>query len=215
MLFAEGLHVFRNDGFGEADGGVVAVVFLVKLEKQAFLQVAGADAGRVEILDFNENALEVVFVGDDILAESKVVRDGAQFSPQVSVFVDAVDEVDGQGEVFLVAKGGAGLFFQKFLEGRRAGDGNIALVVVVVFVEPEAAFVVVITQQFVDIDVIAEGFFFGTNVFGIGKSVFFFRLAGFKCRIVKQFLLQLFFKVERVQLQQFDELNLLRAQLLK
>ena len=73
------------------------------LEEEAFLEVAGADAGGVEFLDDLEHAEDLLFVGLDAGAEGEVVDEGVEVAAEVAVFVEAADD-EGSDVLFMLGK---------------------------------------------------------------------------------------------------------------
>ena len=174
------------------------------LQQQAFPQVAGADAGRLQLMDDVQQAFQLSGRGLDPHREGDVVGHGFQVAAQVTVLVDAPDQVDGQPHIPLGKIPVAQLFDQILLQRTPLGQIDRALFVVFRKVV-DAAFVrrrVVVVQVFVNGDLL------GLLVV-LGRAFLLFQND-----VVLDLLFDALFELHGGELQQLDHLNLLRRELL-
>lgn len=111
--FAEGLEVIAEDPVFEA----FLAVSPLQLEHEAFAEVAGADAGRVEGLDGPEDGFDLV--RGDAGGEGEFVGAGLE----VAVVVDVADDHLGDLAVRRAEFGEADLFEEFLLEGGLGDEG--------------------------------------------------------------------------------------------
>ena len=188
------------------------------LDEEAFLQVAGAQAGRVEVLDDVQHLFQFLGAGVDTRIDGQFVADAVQGLAQQPVVVQRPDEVFGQfalpGRQVLLAQ----LFFQRFVERGRVREGDFFRLVVVaaavVFLQLIVGDVVlrqVVAQRVVvRVASVLRAFAFGVGRVGIivGRRL----LAFFQGRVFQQFGPHAVFQLHGRQFQQLHYLNLLWRQ---
>ena len=176
---------------------------LPHLQQQALAQVAGADAGRLQVVDDVEQPFELLRRGLDAQREGDVVGDGIQLPTQVAVLVDAPHQVGGQPHLPLREVAVAELLDQVLLQRTPLGENHRTLLVVLRIVV-DAALVggrLVLAQVFVDRNLLGLLLFGRTFVL-------------LQHDVVLDFLLDALLELHGGKLQQLDGLNLLGRELL-
>ena len=207
---------------------LATVLLAVQLDEQAFLQVAGRDTRRVELLDLLDQRLYFLFGGLDVLTESQVIGDGSGLPSQVAVIVDAADDLLGDPAGAVIYHQHAQLIEEHLVKrGLYFMRHDPVLIRIGIVVIPQLVIgdvVVIFVDIFADIDIFI---FVLTSIllfifFRVLEFVFYFLtrpvfviLRHFQRRVLLQLLLDPLFQVSRRHLQQLHKLNLLRGQFLE
>ena len=212
-------------------------VFLLKpfeLDEQAFLQIGRTDAGRVEQVNDVQHLSHLFFGGLEVHGKKQVVNDVADGAAQIPVVVEVADDHLPDdfllfGEVVV-----AQLLDEVVLERILMGDGGLVFLVVaavvvglqlvgvvvfvvvgeivsqvelLVFVEVELVVVVVVVLSVVVAFSAVVVVLLGRAV--IGEGLFFAALVVFEGGVRLDFFFDALFELDKGQLQQFHQLNLL------
>src|SRR5690606_15155701 len=70
-----------------------------ELDQQALLQVTGTDPGGIETLDDFEDIRYLVLFGNDILGKRQIVYQGRYRSPEVTIIIQATDNLLANQEI--------------------------------------------------------------------------------------------------------------------
>ena len=178
--------------------------YLRHLQQQALLEIAGADAGGFQFMDDAEQFLQLLSRGLDPDRESDVVGHGLQVAAQVTVLVDAPDQVYGQFHLALGKVAEPQLLDQVLLQRPSLGQEDRALLVVLRVVI-DTAFIgrgVVFTQILVDRNLLGLFLVLGSTILFLQHDIVF------------DLLFYALFELHGGQLQELDHLNLLGRKLL-
>ena len=197
---------------GQQVGGRTLVT--LELQQQAFAQVRGPHAGRLELLNHLQNILDLAHRHVEPHLEDEVVGDSLDGALQIAVVVDVADDVLGNLIRGFVERLFAQLALEIVVERRGRDKGNILFLVVfreVVGFEPvvgDVVFGAVVAQREL------FGRFGGISVFvGVGvvvvQAVEAFFPALFQGGVVDQLLLHALFKFHFGKFEEPDELYLL------
>ena len=174
------------------------------LQQQALLEIAGAYAGGFQFMDDAEQFLQLLGRGLDPDREGDVVGHGLQIAAQVTVLVDAPDQVYGQFHLALGKVAEPQLLDQVLLQRAALGQEDRALLVVLRVVI-DTAFIgrgVVFTQIFVDRNLLGLFLVLGSTILFLQHDIVF------------DLLFDALFELHGGQLQELDHLNLLGRKLL-
>ena len=174
------------------------------LQQQALLEIAGAYAGGFQFMDDAEQFLQLLGRGLDPDREGDVVGHGLQVAAQVTVLVDAPDQVYGQFHLALGKVAEPQLLDQVLLQRPSLGQEDRALLVVLRVVI-DTAFIgrgVVFTQILVDRNLLGLFLVLGSTILFLQHDIVF------------DLLFDTLFELHGGQLQQLDHLNLLGRELL-
>ena len=203
MLLDELFEIVGQNLAGQPPGAAVDRN-LRHLQQQALPQVAGADTGRLQFVQDSEQALQLLGRSLDSEREGDVVGNGFQIAAQVTVLVDAPDQIGGQTHVTLRKVAETELFEQIFGQRTAFGQENRTLFVVFRIVV-YAAFIgrrIVFAQILVHGDLLRLLLLFGRMFLFLQHDV------------VLNLLFDTLFELHGGQLQELDHLNLLRRELL-
>ena len=100
----------------------IVAVLLAQLDRKAFAQIAGADAGRIESLQHRENGCDVARAGAELVA------DVAEIGWQVTGLVDEIDQILSNHALRRRGDGDRELFGQMFAERHLGRDEGLEIV---------------------------------------------------------------------------------------
>ena len=185
------------------------------LDEEALLEAACADAGRVEILDDFQDALQFGRCRLHSIVEQQFVADGLEVLAQQSVVVERADEVFGQLPLAVAQLAFAELFLEDFVEGDSLREGDFLCLCSRAFrlaelVVGDVVFRAVVAQLHVfsrhvrSLVVLSAG-----GKFLVGRVLLCRRRTLLQGRIVEQFGPHAFFQFDGGQFEQLDGQHLL------
>ena len=210
MLAREFLEIILQDGEGVAHRQ--GLLFPLKLQQKALLQILGGDASWLKFLNYLQDVRQLVAVGVDVLLKQQVVADGWKWSFEVAVFVDVADDVFGDLHVGFVQFGQAQLLQQVVVQRFAHRERYVfflfvrGMVVVVETVVWNVVFGEIITQGKVFLRGVAA---FVVDILHIivRERIFYSFL---QCGIIFQLLFDALFQLQKREFRELDDLHLER-----
>ena len=112
-----------DDADGIGHGGRLLLV--LQLDEKAFAEVAGAYAGRLELLDDLEHRLHLGCIGGDAGAEGEVIDQGLDVAAEIAVVVQTADDKSGHGPLVLGKVPVAQLLLEALRKALLDGEGIV------------------------------------------------------------------------------------------
>ena len=167
-----------------------------ELQEETLLQIAGADAARLELLEQMGEVLDLLGRGVDILLKSEFVAKGVVVFGEKSVVVERTYEIGHHSRFFFCELEFSNLpievFVGSFFVGNLAFATSILSLLVVGFAD--------VLRHIIEGAIIAQGIADGVGfsrlaAFALHLPTALFMLVHFKGFVVHQFVLQALFKI--------------------